>query len=109
MIGVVPGKEIKSAVVVDKCGIALRSTRLLGFLNVSSSFLFTILITITFVFSFNLQVMHWRSGHKVACQQLKVSSQTAIHVPNSNGTTLVESKKGQWSRICRLLQSIHAC
>ncbi|RDX84540.1 Programmed cell death protein 2, partial [Mucuna pruriens] len=37
------------------------------------------------------QVMSWRSGHKIACQQMKVSS--PVSVPNKSGTTSLQSQK----------------
>jgi hypothetical protein len=37
--------------------------------------------------------MSWRAGHKIACQQIKVSS--PVCGPNKNGTTSLESRKGQ--------------
>ncbi|XP_057440552.1 uncharacterized protein LOC130732545 [Lotus japonicus] len=37
------------------------------------------------------QVMSWRSGHKIACQQMKVSS--PVCGPNRSGTTSLESHK----------------
>ena len=56
-------------------------------------FFSTNLITITFLFSFNLLIMSWRSGHKTACQQMKVSS--PVCGPNKSGATSLESCKGQ--------------
>ncbi|KAK2392887.1 programmed cell death protein [Trifolium repens] len=37
------------------------------------------------------QTMSWRAGHKIACQQIKVSS--PVCGPNKNGTTSLESRK----------------
>ncbi|XP_028782176.1 programmed cell death protein 2-like [Neltuma alba] len=39
------------------------------------------------------QVSHWRSGHKIACPQMKISAQTATSGPNNCRTISVESKK----------------
>lgn len=36
--------------------------------------------------------MSWRAEHKIACQQIKVSS--LANGPNKNGTTSLESRKG---------------
>jgi hypothetical protein len=36
--------------------------------------------------------MSWRVEHKIACQQIKVSSPACG--PNKNGTTSLESRKG---------------
>jgi hypothetical protein len=36
--------------------------------------------------------MSWRLEHKIACQQIKVSS--PVCGPNKNGTTSLESRKG---------------
>ncbi|KAL5130263.1 Programmed cell death protein 2 [Glycine soja] len=56
-------------VVADKHDIALRNTRLWSYLN----------------------VMSWRTGHKIACQQMKVSS--PVSGPNKSGTASLESHK----------------
>jgi len=48
----------------------------------------------TFLFSSNSQAMSWRTGHKTACQQMKVSS--PVFGPNKSGTTSLESHKGHF-------------
>ncbi|KAG4979778.1 hypothetical protein JHK82_033029 [Glycine max] len=51
----------------------------------------TNLILIAFLFSPNSQVMSWRTGHKIACQQMKVSS--PVSGPNKSGTASLDSHK----------------
>jgi pre-rRNA-processing protein TSR4 len=50
--------------------------------------------------------MSWRAGHKIACQQIKVSS--PLCGPNKNGTTSPESCKGHGGLNFSVLQGLFA-
>ena len=65
-------------------------------------------ILITFLFSPNSQVMSWRTGHKIACQQMKVSS--PVSGSNKSGTASLESHKGHSGlKFCVLLITTFIC